>query len=78
MGKRLNFVYNALLGNSVKIHTTHASFSIQSFGITVHGKLEDRWKLSIDYDFRYKVLTERWKAAIRTLLLSTLCLSTIR
>lgn len=61
MGKRLNFVYNALLGNSVKIHTTPSSFSIESFGITVHGEFKETWKLSVDYDFRYKVLTERWK-----------------
>ena len=60
MGRRLNFVYNALLGNSVKIHTTPASFSIQSFGITVHGALTDKWELSIDYDLRFKVVTERW------------------
>lgn len=60
MGCRIGFIYNALLGNSVKIHTTPTSFSIQSFGITVHGTLTDKWKLSIDYDFRFKIITERW------------------
>ena len=61
MGRRLTFVYNALLGNSVKIHTTPTSFLINSFGITVHGTLRDKWELTIDYDFRFKVITERWK-----------------
>ena len=60
MGRRLTFVYNALLGNSVNIHTTSTSFSIKSLGITVYGTLEDKWKLAIDYNFRYKVVTERW------------------
>ena len=64
MGDRLNFVYNALLGNSVKIHTTPTSFSIQSFGITVHGTLKEKCELSIDYDFRLTVATERWKGGV--------------
>lgn len=60
MGRRLNFVYNALLGNSVKIHTTPSSFSIQSFGITLYGVLTDKWELSIDYNLRFAITTERW------------------